>query len=41
MIGFQVGLVNVIRDDDVPFLPIINGYFYAGCFFAVCVMQLG
>ncbi len=27
MIGVQIGVVNVIQNKDVPFLPIINGYF--------------
>ena len=27
MIGVQIGLVNVIQNKDVPFLPVINGYF--------------
>ena len=27
MIGLQIGVVNVIQNKDVPFLPIINGYF--------------
>ncbi len=27
MIGMQIGVVNVIQNKDVPFLPIINGYF--------------
>jgi hypothetical protein len=27
MIGLQLGLVNVIQNKDLPFLPIINGYF--------------
>ena len=25
--GFQIGLVNVIMDNQLPFLPIVNGYF--------------
>ena len=27
MIGVQIGVVNVIQNKDVPFLPIVNGYF--------------
>lgn len=27
MIGLQIGLINVIQNKDVPFLPLINGYF--------------
>ncbi len=25
--GFQIGLINVIMDNQVPFLPIVNGFF--------------
>ena len=25
--GFQIGLVNVIMDNQLPFLPFVNGYF--------------
>ena len=27
MIGFQLGLINVIQDNDVPFMPVFNCYF--------------
>lgn len=27
MIGLQIGVVNVIQNKDVPFIPIVNGYF--------------
>ena len=25
--GFQIGLINVIMDNQLPFLPFVNGYF--------------
>jgi hypothetical protein len=25
--GIQIGAINVIKDNDLPFFPIINGYF--------------
>ena len=25
--GFQIGLINIIMDNQIPFLPIVNGYF--------------
>ena len=25
--GFQVGLVNIIADNQIPFIPIVNAYF--------------